>query len=60
VQLETVGRRGHTGDPLYAAKRTLPTGTDLLTDRQRAKINALFAERSPHRGRGDLVRSTRR
>ncbi len=42
VQLEVVGHRGHKGDPLYAARRTLHTGADLLTDRQRKRLDALF------------------
>ena len=43
VQQDTCGHRGRTGDPLYAARRTLHTGADLLTDRQHARITALFA-----------------
>jgi transposase len=31
VQHDTLGHRGHAGDPLYAARRTLRTGKDLLT-----------------------------
>lgn len=31
VQCETTGHRGHSGDPLYGARRTLRTGADLLT-----------------------------
>ena len=30
-------------DPLYKARRTLHTGTRLLTERQRARLDALFA-----------------
>ena len=30
-------------DPLYRARRTLHTGADLLTDRQRARLDSLFA-----------------
>ncbi len=37
------GHRGLKGDPLYAARRTLHTGVDLLTDKQQARIEALFA-----------------
>jgi len=37
------GHRGHRGDPLYSARRTLHTGVDLLTDKQQARIEALFA-----------------
>jgi transposase len=44
VQLDTVGHRGRAGDPLYSARRTLSTGADLLTKRQRARIDALFAD----------------
>jgi hypothetical protein len=40
VQLDT---RGRTGDPLYRARRTLHTGADLLTDKQRTRIEKLFA-----------------
>ena len=43
VQQDTRGHRGRAGDPLYAARRTLHTGADLLTDKQTARIQALFA-----------------
>ena len=43
VQLATCGHRGRKTDPLYAARRTLQTGADLLTDKQKARIDALFA-----------------
>ena len=33
-----------TGDPLYAARRTLCTGADLLTDRQVDRLTTLFAD----------------
>ena len=36
--------RGRKGDPLYAARRTLSTGTDLLTDRQKDRLAALFTD----------------
>ena len=42
VQLATCGHRGHTTDPLYACRRTLHTGADLLTDKQRARLAVLF------------------
>jgi transposase len=42
VQQDTRGHRGHKGDPLYAARRTLHTGTDLLTDTQHQRLTALF------------------
>lgn len=43
VQQETCGHRGRKGDPLYSARRTLHTGADLLTDKQHARLEALFA-----------------
>ncbi|TQL48950.1 ISL3 family transposase [Ornithinicoccus hortensis] len=43
VQQETCGHRGRKGDPLYSARRTLHTGADLLTDKQQARLEALFA-----------------
>ncbi len=43
VQHEIHGHRGFTNDPLYRARRTLHTGEDLLTDRQRARLLTLFA-----------------
>ena len=44
VQQATCGHRGRKGDPLYAARRTLHTGSDLLTDKQRQRLSALFAD----------------
>ncbi len=44
VQQDTRGHRGRTGDPLYAARRTLHTGADLLTDTQRQRLQALFTD----------------
>jgi len=43
VQQDTRGHRGRKGDPLYAARRTLHTGADLLTDKQKARLTNLFA-----------------
>jgi transposase len=43
VQQDTHGHRGRAGDPLYRARRTLHTGADLLTDKQTARLQALFA-----------------
>jgi len=42
VQQDLHGHRGRAGDPLYRARRTLHTGADLLTDRQRQRLTALF------------------
>ena len=43
VQQDLHGHRGRADDPLYRARRTLHTGAGLLTDRQRSRINDLFA-----------------
>lgn len=43
VQQDTCGHRGRKGDPLYSARRTLHTGDDLLTDKQRRRLRDLFA-----------------
>ncbi len=42
VQQVTLGHRGRTGDPLYGARRTLQTGTKLLTTRQHQRLDTLF------------------
>ena len=44
MQQETLGHRGRSGDPLYKVRRALRTGIELLTDRQRARIDAAFAD----------------
>src|SRR3954452_2268251 len=38
VQQTTLHRRGHKDDPLYRIRRTLLTGTEHLTDRQRQRL----------------------
>lgn len=43
VQLATCGHRGRKTDPLYASRRTLQTGADLLTDKQQTRLQTLFA-----------------
>ncbi len=42
VQLATCGHRGRKTDPLYASRRTLQTGADLLTDKQKSRLQTLF------------------
>jgi transposase len=42
VQQTIHGHRGMKGDPLYSARRTLHTGADLLTDKQKDRLAALF------------------
>ena len=43
VQQHLHGHRGRKDDPLYRARRLLHTGTSLLTERQHARLDALFA-----------------
>ena len=43
VQQDICGHRGRKEDPLYAARRTLHTGVDLLTDKQQQRLETLFA-----------------
>ena len=43
LQQQLHGRRGRSGDPLYRARRTLRTRTELLTTRQQARLDAVFA-----------------
>lgn len=42
VQQNIHGHRGRKGDPLYSARRTLLTGADLLTDKQKQRLENLF------------------
>ena len=44
VQQAALHRRGHKDDPLYRIRRTLLTGTEHLTDRQRQRLEQLFAD----------------
>jgi transposase len=43
VQQAIHGHRGMKNDPLYRARRTLHTGADLLTDKQKDRLTVLFA-----------------
>ena len=43
VQQAIHGHRGMKNDPLYSARRTLHTGAELLTDKQKDRLSALFA-----------------
>jgi transposase len=43
VQLDLHRHRGQRNDPLYRARRTLHTGTELLTDKQKTRLDKLFA-----------------
>jgi transposase len=44
VQQHVHGHRGRKGDPLYRCRNILLKGVDLLTDRQAARLDALFAD----------------
>ncbi len=44
VQRDAFGRRGRKEDPLYKARRTLHTGAGLLTEKQQARLEELFAD----------------
>jgi transposase len=43
IQQQIHGHRGRSTDPLYRARRTLHTGAALLTDKQRSRLENLFA-----------------
>ena len=43
LQRETTGRRGRKNDPLYKHRRALLTRTDFLTDRQKQRLDLLWA-----------------
>jgi transposase len=44
IQQATCGHRGRAGDPLYRVRRTLRTRYPLLTARQKARLEAVFAD----------------
>jgi transposase len=44
IQQATCGHRGRSGDPLYGVRRTLRTRFPLLSIRQRARLEAVFAD----------------
>lgn len=44
VQQETTGHRGRAGDLLYGIRRTLHTGIDLVTEKQWARVQKVFAD----------------
>jgi transposase len=44
IQQQTCGHRGRTGDPLYRVRRTLRTRLPLLSARQQARLEAVFAD----------------
>jgi transposase len=42
IQQQTLGRRGHTGDPLYGIRRIARTRLQLLSTRQYARLSSVF------------------
>ena len=48
VQQQTLHRRGHKDDPLYRIRRTLLTGEEHLTDRQRARLEKYLPVGDPN------------
>jgi transposase len=44
IQQQTCGHRGRAGDPLYRVRRTLRTRLPLLNTRQKARLEAVFAD----------------
>lgn len=44
IQQQTRGRRGRAGDPLYRVRRTLRTRYPLLSTRQKARLETVFAD----------------
>ena len=43
LQQQLLGRRGRSGDPLYRVRRVLRTRTELLTARQKTRLDTVFA-----------------
>lgn len=55
VQQETLGHRGRRADPLYGILRVLRTGEAFLTQKQRARLDMVFADPA----HGDVWRAWR-
>jgi transposase len=47
TQQQTLGRRGHKDDPLYAVRRLLRHGADHLTERQRLRLDTALVAGDP-------------
>ncbi|AGP63469.1 putative transposase [Mycobacterium intracellulare subsp. yongonense 05-1390] len=48
IQQDTCGHRGRTGDPLFGIRRILLTRTELLTTKQKAKLDKALAAHDAH------------
>ena len=55
IQQQTLGRRGHTGDPLYGIRRIARTRLQLLSTRQYARLTTFRRRRAPRRARSPGV-----
>lgn len=47
VQQETLGRRCHSGDPLYGSRMILRCERERLTDQQQARLARAIAANAP-------------
>ena len=48
IQIQTLGRRGHKGDPLYGIQRLLRAGAENLTEKQRARLAKAIEAHQAH------------
>ncbi|MEB3065659.1 ISL3 family transposase [[Mycobacterium] zoologicum] len=48
IQQDTCGHRGRTGDPLYGIRRIILTRNELLTAKQKAKLDKALAAHDAH------------
>ena len=48
IQQQTLGRRGHAGDPLYGIRRIARTRLQLLSTRQYAHLTGVFDANEHH------------
>jgi transposase len=48
VQQDTLGHRGHKGDPLYGIQRTLRCGAERLTQKQQVRLASAFDAHEAH------------
>ena len=55
IQQQTLGRRGHTGDPLYGIRRIARTRIQLLSTRQYHRLTSVLRRRRAHRGQDRLA-----
>ena len=51
IQQQTLGRRGHTGDPLYGIRRIARTRLQLLSTRQYTRLTSVLDATNTSRSR---------